>query len=144
MLFLQKKTMFENCQKSQYSQGWDTKLKEPATIEIMEIAKDAIIAGYKKNTLAKMMCQELDMPYAQAQAFAGKCWKQVMQIGKEREEGLRERNMQRLEFIYAEAIKNGDLKAAANAVDLLNKMGQFYKTNVELSTDQFEFVIGGN
>lgn len=134
--------MFENCQKSQYSQGWDTKLKEPATIEIMEIAKDAIIAGYKKNTLAKMMCQELDMPYAQAQAFAGKCWKQVMQIGKDRTEGMKEKNIQRLEFLYAKCVDQNDMKNALSALDQLNKLTQLYKTNVELSTDQFEFVIG--
>jgi hypothetical protein len=134
--------LFENCQKSQYSQGWDTKLKEPATIEIMEIAKDAIIAGYKKNTLAKMMCQELDMPYAQAQAFAGKCWKQVMQIGKDRTEGMKEKNIQRLEFLYAKCVDQNDMKNALSALDQLNKLTQLYKTNVELSTDQFEFVIG--
>ena len=136
--------MFENCKKSQYSQGYDIKFKEPETVEILEIAKDAIISGYKKNTLAKLLCNELGLKFDAAQFVATKAWKDVLKAGKDREEGLRERNMQRLEFIYAEAMKNGDLKAANTAVDLLNKMGQFYKTNVELSTDQFEFVIGSN
>lgn len=135
--------MFENHKKSQYSQGYDPKFKEPETIEILETAKDAIIGGYKKNTIAKMLCNELDMKYEQAQFIAAKAWRDVMKTGKEREDGLKERNMQRLEFIYAEAMKNGDLKAANTAIDLLNKMGQFYKEKVELSTDDFEFVIGG-
>lgn len=135
--------MFENCEKSQYSQGWDTKLKEPATIEIMEIAKDAIIAGYKKNTLAKLMCQELDMPYAQAQAFAGKCWKEVMKIGKDREEGMREKNIQRLEFLYAKCVDQNDMKNALSALDQLSKLCLLYKEKVELSTEDFEFQIGG-
>lgn len=136
--------MFENCKPSKYKQGYDLSWKEPETIEMLEIAKDAYIAGYKKNTLAKLLCNELGLKYEAAQFVATKAWKDVMKAGKDREEGLRERNMQRLEFIYAEAMKNGDLKAANTAVDLLNKMGQFYKTNVELSTDQFEFVIGSN
>lgn len=135
--------MFENHKKSQYSQGYDPKFKEPETIEILETAKDAIIGGYKKNTIAKLLCNELDMKYDQAQFIAAKAWRDVMKTGKEREDGLKERNMQRLEFIYAEAMKNGDLKAANTAIDLLNKMGQFYKEKVELSTDDFEFVIGG-
>jgi gluconate kinase len=135
--------MFENHKKSQYSQGYDPKFKEPETIEILETAKDAIIGGYKKNTIAKLLCNELDMKYEQAQFIAAKAWRDVMKTGKEREDGLKERNMQRLEFIYAEAMKNGDLKAANTAIDLLNKMGQFYKEKVELSTDDFEFVIGG-
>ena len=135
--------MFENCEKSQYSQGWDTKLKEPATLEIMEIAKDAIIAGYKKNTIAKLMCQELEMKYDQAQAFAAKVWKQVMQTGKDRTEGMKEKNIQRLEFLYARCVDQNDFKNALSALDQLNKLTQLYKTNVELSTDQFEFVIGG-
>lgn len=135
--------MFENHKKSQYSQGYDPKFKEPETIDILETAKDAIIGGYKKNTIAKLLCNELDMKYEQAQYIAAKAWRDVMKTGKEREDGLKERNMQRLEFIYAEAMKNGDLKAANTAIDLLNKMGQFYKEKVELSTDDFEFVIGG-
>lgn len=136
--------MFENCEKSKFSQGYDPSWKEPATIEMLEIIKDAYIAGYKKNTLAKLLCNELGLKFEQAQFVATKGWKDVLKAGKDREDGLRERNMQRLEFIYAEAMKNGDLKAANTAVDLLNKMGQYYKTNVELSTDQFEFVIGSN
>ena len=136
--------MFENCEKSKFSQGYDVKFKEAATVEMLEIAKDAIISGYKKNTLAKLLCNEVGLKFDAAQFVATKAWKDVLKAGKDREEGLRERNMQRLEFIYAEAMKNGDLKAANTAVDLLNKMGQFYKTNVELSTDQFEFVIGSN
>ena len=136
--------MFENCEKSQYSQGYDIKFKEPATVEMLEIAKDAIISGYKKNTIAKLLCNELGLKYEQAQFVATKAWKDTIKAGKDREEGLKERNMQRLEFIYAEAMKNGDYKAANTAVDLLNKMGQFYKEKVELSTDEFEFVIGSN
>ena len=136
--------MFENCKPSKYSIGYDVKFKEPETVEILEIAKDAIIAGYKRNTIASHLCNELSMKYAYAQAVAQKAYNEVVFTAKKREEGLKERNMQRLEFIYAEAMKNGDLKAASTAVDLLNKMGQLYKTNVELSTDQFEFVIGSN
>ena len=137
--------MFENHTKSQYSAGYDPKFKEQATIDILETAKDAYIAGYKKNTIAKLLCNELGLKFDQAQFLATKAWKDVLKAGKDREEGLRERNMQRLEFIYAEAMKNGDLKAANTAVDLLNKMGQFYKERIEVTTDEYVLdLIGGD
>ena len=85
--------MFENCKKSQYPTGYDSKFKEPETVEILEIAKDAIIAGYKKNTLAKLLCNELDMKYVYAQALAAKAWREVMQTGKDRTEGMKEKNI---------------------------------------------------
>ena len=136
--------MFENHKKSQYSQGYDPKFKEPETIEILETAKDAYIAGYKKNTLAKLLCNELGLKYEQAQFLATKAWKDTIKAGKDREDGLRERNMQRLEFIYAEAMKNGDYKAANTAVDLLNKMGQYYKERIEVTTDEYVIDLLGN
>lgn len=136
--------MFENCEKSQYSQGWDTKLKEPATLEIMEIAKDAIIAGYKKNTIAKLMCQELEMKYDQAQAFAAKVWKQVMQTGKDRTEGMKEKNIQRLEFLYAKCVDQNDFKNALGALDQLNKLTQLYKEKVEITTDEYMIDLLGD
>ncbi len=135
--------MFENHKKSQYSQGYDPKFKEPETIEILETAKDAIIGGYKKNTIAKLLCNELEMPYVQAQAVAAKAWKEVMQTGKDREEGMREKNIQRLEFLYARCVDQNDMKNALSALDQLSKLCMLYKDKIELSTEDFEFQIGG-
>lgn len=135
--------MFENHKKSQYSQGYDPKFKEPETVEILETAKDAIIGGYKKNTVAKLLCEELGMKYANAQALAAKAWKEVMKIGKDREEGMREKNIQRLEFLYAKCVDQNDMKNALSALDQLSKLCLLYKEKVELSTEDFEFQIGG-
>lgn len=135
--------MFENVEKSQYATGYDSKFREPATVEMLEIAKDAIIAGYKKNTIAKLLCEELDMKYVYAQAVAAKAWRDVMQTGKDRTDGMKEKNIQRLEFLYAKCVEQNDYKNALSALDQLSKLCQLYKTNVELSTDQFEFVLGG-
>ena len=135
--------MFENQKKSQYKQGYDPKFKEPETIEILETAKDAIIGGYKKNTIAKLLCNELEMPYVQAQAVAAKAWKEVMQTGKDREEGMREKNIQRLEFLYARCVDQNDMKNALSALDQLSKLCMLYKDKIELSTEDFEFQIGG-
>lgn len=135
--------MFQNHKKSQYSQGYDPKFKEPETIEILETAKDAIIGGYKKNTIAKLLCNELEMPYVQAQAVAAKAWKEVMQTGKDREEGMREKNIQRLEFLYARCVDQNDMKNALSALDQLSKLCMLYKDKIELSTEDFEFQIGG-
>jgi gluconate kinase len=135
--------MFENHNKSKYSTGYDPKFKEPETIEILETAKDAIIGGYKKNTVAKLLCEEMGMKYANAQALAAKAWKEVMKIGKDREEGMREKNIQRLEFLYAKCVDQNDMKNALSALDQLSKLCLLYKEKVELSTEDFEFQIGG-
>lgn len=135
--------MFENHTKSKYSTGYDPKFKEPETIEILETAKDAIIGGYKKNTLAKLLCNELEMKYANAQALAAKAWKEVMATGKDREEGMREKNIQRLEFLYAKCVDQNDIKNALSALDQLSKLCLLYKDKIELSTEDFEFQIGG-
>lgn len=136
--------MFENCKKSQYATGYDSKFKEPETVEMLEIAKDAIISGLKKNTVAKHLCEETGMKYVYAQALAAKAWREVMATGKDRTEGMKEKNIQRLEFLYARCVDQNDMKNALSALDQLNKLTQLYKTNVELSTDQFEFVIGSD
>lgn len=135
--------MFENHTKSKYSTGYDPKFKEPETVEILETAKDAIIGGYKKNTIAKLLCNELDMPYVQAQALAAKAWKEVMATGKDREDGMREKNIQRLEFLYAKCVDQNDIKNALSALDQLSKLCLLYKDKIELSTEDFEFQIGG-
>lgn len=136
--------MFENCTKSQYPTGYDTKFKEPETIEILEIAKDAIIAGYKKNTIAKMLCNELSMKYVYAQALATKAWKQVMETGKDRTDGMREKNIQRLEFLYAKAVDMNDMKNAISALDQINKLCQLYKEKVEITTDEYVLDLVGD
>ena len=136
--------MFQNHKKSQYSQGYDPKFKEPETIEILETAKDAIIGGYKKNTIAKLLCNELEMPYVQAQAVAAKAWKEVMQTGKDREEGMREKNIQRLEFLYAKCVDQNDMKNALSALDQLNKLTQLYREKVEITTDEYTLDLLNN
>lgn len=136
--------MFENCSKSQYQIGYDSKFKEPETIEILEIAKDAIIGGYKKNTLAKMLCNELDMKYVYAQALAAKAWREVMQTGKDRTDGMREKNIQRLEFLYAKAVDMNDMKNAISALDQINKLCQLYKEKVEITTDEYVLDLVGD
>ena len=134
--------MFENCSKSKYSQGYDPKFKEPETIEMLEIGENAIIEGYSKNTLAKLLVEEAGMKYINAQSFAAKMWKSVMSKGKDRSEGLTERNITRLEHIYKKAMEMGDFKNALSALDQLNKLCQLYKEKLEISTNDFEFKIG--
>lgn len=136
--------MFENVEKSQYATGYDSKFKEPQTLEMLEIAKDAIIAGYKKNTIAKLLCEELDMKYVYAQAVAAKAWRDVMQTGKDRTDGMKEKNIQRLEFLYAKCVEQNDYKNALSALDQLSKLCQLYKDRVEITTDEYVIDLLGN
>ena len=134
--------MFENCTKLDNALGYDAKFKDPATVEILEIAEDALISGYSKNTIAKLLVEEVRFKYIQAQSLAAKAWKNVMSKGKDRSEGLAERNVVRLEHIYKKAMENNDYKSAISALDQLNKIAHLYKDKVEISTNDFEFKIG--
>lgn len=134
--------MFENCSKSKYSQGYDPKFKEPETIDMMEIGINAMLEGISKNTIAKLLVEEADFKYIQAQSFAGKMWKEMMKLGTDKKEGVPEKNAARLERIYQRAMENGDFKNALSALDMLNKLVGAYKEKLEISTNDFEFKIG--
>lgn len=134
--------MFENTNPLNNALQYDAKFKSPETVEILEIAENAIIEGYSKNTIAKLLVDEAGFKYVNAQALAAKAWKNVMTTGKTRGEGMRERNLQRLEHIYKKAMEVGDYKNALSALDQLNKLVQLYKEKVEITTNDFEFKIG--
>lgn len=118
------------------------KLKEPATLELVDAIKDAYLAGYRRNTIAKRLCDEMDFKFDYAQALASKVWKLVMKDSSDREDGIKEKNLARLEHIYHKAMETGDLKNAIAAVDQLNKLCKLYTNKVEVSTNDFEFTIG--
>lgn len=134
--------MFENCKKKNSVAGYDLSFKDPDTQEIVEIGVNAIIEGKSRNTIAKLLVLELGLKGKYAQTLATHMWKESMAKGKDRREGLPERNIVRLEHIYHKAMENNDLKNAINAIDLLNKLSSAYKSQVEITTDDFEFQIG--
>lgn len=136
--------MFENHTKSDFPQGYDPKFKEPATIDIIETAKDAYLAGYKKNYIAKLLCQEMGMKFDYAQFLATKAWKEVMKTAKDREDGMREKNIQRLEFLYAKCVDQNDMKNAISTLDQINKLCQLYKEKVEITTDEYVLDLVGD
>ena len=129
--------MFENHTKSKFKQGYDPSWKEQATIDILETAKDAIISGLKKNTVAKHLCEETGMKFVYAQALAAKAWREVMATGKDRTEGMREKNIQRLEFLYARCVDQNDMKNALSALDQLSKLCMLYKEKIEVTGEEY-------
>ena len=135
--------MFERLKKSKMSMGYDPKFAERETLELVDAIKDAFIAGYRRNTIAKLLCEEMDMKYQYAQALTGKVWKMVMKDSNDRAEGMKEKNIQRLEFLYARCVDQNDMKNALSALDQLSKLCMLYKDKIELSTEDFEFQIGG-
>lgn len=137
--------MFENLTKSEYSMGYDPSWKEQATLELVDTIKDAYIAGYRRNTIAKLLCEEMDMKYQYAQALTGKVWKMVVKDSNDRTEGMKEKNIQRLEFLYAKCVEQNDMKNALSALDQLSKLCQLYKEKVEITTDEYIIdLIGDN
>ncbi len=136
--------MFENCTKSQYSMGFDPKFKEPETLQMAEIIEDAYISGYSKNTINKYLTSELDFTYDNANAFAAKVWKMMINKGIDRKEGMSDKNLTRLEHIYKRALDVGDFKNALSAIDQMNKLCQLYKEKVEITTDEYVLDLIGD
>ena len=136
--------MFENLEKSKYANalGYDPKFKEQETIDIMEAIKDAFLDGYSKNYIAKLLVDEMGFKALNAHALTGKVFTQIVNDKEKREEHMKEKNIARLERVYARAVDNNDLKNAISAIETLNKICGLYKNKVELSTDEFEFRIG--
>jgi len=136
--------VFENLPKSKYANalGYDPKFKEQETIDIMEAIKDAFLDGYSKNYIAKLLVDEMGFKSLNAHALTGKVFTQIVNDKEKREEHMKEKNIARLERVYARAVDSGDLKNAISAIETLNKICGLYKNKVELSTDEFEFHIG--
>lgn len=136
--------MFENLPKSKYANalGYDPKLKEQETIDIMEAIKDAFLDGYSKNYIAKLLVDELGFKALNAHALAGKVFTMIVNDKEKREEHMKEKNIARLERVYARAVDNNDFKNALSALDQLNKLTGLYREKIELSTNDFEFNLG--
>lgn len=137
--------MFENLPKSKYANalGYDPKLKEQSTLDIVEKIKEAFLDGYTKNTIANMLNKELGLKSINAHALAGKVFTMIVNDKDKREDHMKEKNIARLERVYARAVDNNDLKTAISAIDTLNKLTGLYREKIELSTNEFEFQIGG-
>lgn len=136
--------MFENTQPLNNALQYDAKFKSPETVEILEIAENAIIEGYSKNTIAKLLVDEAGFKYVNAQALAAKAWKNVMATGKNRGEGLQEKNIQRLEHIYKRCMELNDFKNALSALDQMNRLTQLYKEKIQITTDEYVIDLLGD
>jgi hypothetical protein len=136
--------MFENLKKSKYAEamGYDPKFKEQETVDIMEAIKNAFLDGYTKNYIASLLTKELDFKSLNAHTLVGKVFTQIVNDKEKRETGMKEKNIARLERVYARAMDNGDLKNAISALDQLNKLTGLYREKIELSTNDFEFNLG--
>lgn len=136
--------MFENLPKSKYANalGYDPKFKEQETIDIMEAIKDAFLDGYSKNYIAKLLVDEMGFKALNAHALTGKVFTQIVNDKEKREEHMKEKNIARLERVYARAVDSGDYKNALSALDQLNKLTGLYREKIELSTNDFEFNLG--
>lgn len=138
--------MFENLPKSKYANalGYDPSLKEQATIDIMEAIKDAFLDGYSKNYIAKLLVDEMGFKALNAHALTGKVFTQIVNDKEKRETGMKQKNIARLERVYAKAIDNNDLKNAISALDQLNKLTGLYREKIELTTNEYVIDLLGD
>lgn len=134
--------MFEDLTPSKYSQGFDAKYKEEETIAIVERAKQALLDGHTQYFVAKTLALEMDIKTLYARAIVTRAFKELSKEGTKREEGMLQKNLQRLEHIYGKCMDSGDYKQAIAALDTINKLLHLYKEKIEVSSDDFVFKIG--
>ena len=136
--------MFENCVKSKYSMGYDSKYKEEATIAIMERIKEALLDGRTKYTISQYLASEMGIKTIYARALCSKVWADLSREGTERKDGMLEKNLQRLERIYERAMDSNDLKQAISALDQINKLCKLYTSKIEVTTDEYYLDLLGD
>lgn len=124
--------------------GYDPKLKEQATLNIIEAIKEALLDGYTKNTVANLLSQELDFKSQYAHALTGKVFTMIVNDKEKREEHMKEKNIARLEHIYARAVDNNDFKNALSALEQLNKLTGLYREKIELTTNEYVIDLLGD
>lgn len=136
--------MFEGLDRSEFECGYDPKFKEENTLLIIDRIKDCYINGNKQGTIAKQLHIELGMNQYTAKMLTSKAWKELVTENKKRAEGMKEKNIARLEKIYADGMATNDRKSALAAIDQLNKMTGQYKERVEVTTDEYVIdLLGG-
>lgn len=131
-----------NYDPARYSQGYDIKFKDEDTIQLLEYTKDLLLEGVYRCTVTKALREEVGIPsYRHAEAITNKATKMIMIDTKE---AIRKvENINRLDYVYRQAMATGNLKEATNALKEMDRICGFDVQKVEVGGEgQFTFQLG--
>ena len=127
---------------TRYSQGYDIKFKDEDTIQLLEYTKDLLLEGVYRCTVTKALREEVGIPsYRLAEAITNKATKMILIDTKEAVRKVE--NINRLDYVYRQAMATGNLKEATNALKEMDRICGFDVQKVEVGGEgQFTFQLG--
>lgn len=131
-----------NYDATRYAQGYDIKFKDEDTIQLLEYTKDLLLEGVYRCTVTKALREEVGIPsYRYAEAITNKATKMIMVDTKEAVRKVE--NINRLDYVYRQAMATGNYKEATNALKEMDKICGFDIQKVEIGGEgQFTFQLG--
>ena len=130
---------------SQYTKTkFDMSLRETWTKDLMEIIEKHILNGLERGTIVTALCNELGFTCANARTLHHKVESKIYKNGASKKNTMLAKNIIRLEHIYNESMKNGNIQNALKTIDLLNKVCNLYTNNIEVQQTAFTFQLGTN
>ena len=132
-----------NYDPTRYAQGFDIKFKDEDTVQLLEYTRDLLLEGVYRCSLTKALREEVGIPsYRYAEMITNKATKLIMIDTKEAVRKVE--NINRLDYVYRQAMATGNLKEANNALKIMNKVCGFDVEKVEVGGEgQFTFQLGG-
>lgn len=128
---------------TKYAQGFDIKFKDEDTVQLLEYTRDLLLEGVYRCSLTKALREEVGIPsYRYAEMITNKATKMIMIDTKE---AIRKvENINRLDYVYRQAMASGNYKEATNALKEMDKICGFDIQKVEIGGEgQFTFQLGG-
>lgn len=130
---------------SKYSKTqFDMSMKEDFTRNLVDLIEHCILNGLARQTIIEALCKELNFKYPNAKILYQKVESKIYKKGTEKKNTMLSKNIIRLEFIYNESMRNGNIQNALKAIDLLNKTCNLYTNNIEVQQTAFTFQLGNN
>ena len=131
-----------NYDPTRYSQGYDIKFKDEDTIQLLEYTKDLLLEGIYHCTITKALREEVGIPsYRYAETIVNKATKMILIDTKEAVRKVE--NINRLDYVYRQAMASGNYKEATNALKEMDKICGFDIQKVEVGGEgQFTFQLG--
>lgn len=138
--------LFDNIEgKSKFSKTqYDLSFREQWTKDLVEHIKVLHLNGYAHNTIVSALVNELGFLRSNARNLSVKVDNTIHCKGNERKKTMQQRNIIRLEHIYAICLQQGDITNALKTIDLLNKTCDVYKNNINIEQTAFTFQLGTN
>lgn len=123
---------------------YDMSFREDWTKDLVECIERMILNGLARKTIINALCAELSFTATNARNLADKVHCKIYKSGVSRKSMMLEKNIIRLEHIYQESMKNGNIPNALKTIDLLNKVCNLYTNNIEVQQTAFTFHLGEN